>query len=112
MRYDVKYGKTRMARALKMYHNEPPAGERLPLIRNYDGHQFNNRCVYVTDVQNNQVFCKSQKWFQSHEIYCVHIQNNKTVSCTCKDVQICKHMLCVEMNYQELRSRKVRRLRL
>jgi len=20
----------------------------------------------VTDVQNNQVFCKSQKWFQSH----------------------------------------------
>lgn len=111
MRYNVKYGPTRMARALRMYNNVPPVGERLPRIRNCMGHEFNNRCVYVTDVQAGKVYCKSQKWFKTQNIYTIEIENNKTVSCDCKDVQKCKHMLCVEMNYQELRSRPVRRLR-
>jgi hypothetical protein len=107
MKYDLKYGRDREQRALNMYNNIPPLGEKLPRIRNYKGHVFNNRCVYVTDRINDQVFCKSQHWFKTNKIYTINIKNNRTVSCTCQDTYKvavkCKHRLCVELNYQELK---------
>ena len=109
MIYKLKYGRDREQRALNMYNNIPPVGEKLPRIRNYKGHVFNNRCVYVSEIIDNQVCCKSQKWFQTNKIYTVNIKNNRTVSCTCQDrynAVKCKHRLCVELNYQELRPHR------
>ena len=110
--YNTKYGRNRLERAWKMANNIAPAGERLPRVRNYKVHIFNNRCVYLTDIDENKVFCKSQKWFKRNKVYTIRIRNNRTISCTCKDIEKCKHRLCVEMNYHELRTpREVRILR-
>lgn len=110
MIYKLKYGTDREQRALNMYRNIPPLGEKLPRIRKYKNHVFNNRCVYVTDIIDNQVFCKSQKWFKKNQLYTINIVNNRTVSCTCQDIYQnavkCKHMLCVELNYKVLRHHK------
>ena len=107
MIYNLKYGRDREQRALNMYRNIPPIGEKLPRIRKYNNHVFNNRCVYVTDIIDNQVFCKSQKWFKKNQLYTINIINNRTVSCTCQDMYQravkCKHMRCVELNYKVLR---------
>lgn len=121
MTYNTKYGATRRQRAIRMSKNIPPVGERLPRIRRVtqDGseHVFDGRCCYLSKLEgaprNRVIWCKSQKWFQTHILYRLSVKprlrsgrvdrlNSITATdCTCKDYaqrgNICKHMMCVEL---------------
>lgn len=115
MRYKLKYGATRQERASNMKDNIQPFGERLPRIREVDGHRFNRRCCYLSEVNMSEettervIWCKSQKWFDTRKLYKVTFLKwlrsgtggTTALSCTCKDWECrqikCKHMMCVEM---------------
>lgn len=121
MTYNTKYGATVLQRATRMSNNAPPYGERLPRIRrvtqNGVEHVFDGRCCYLSNIEgtpgNLVIWCKSQKWFQTHLLYKLSVKprlrsgrfdrlNSVTATnCSCKDYarrgNICKHMTCVEL---------------
>ena len=113
MWFKLKYGATREERASNMAHNIQPFGERLPRVREVDGHRFiRPSCCYLSEVSGEStkvIWCKSQKWFDTRKLYKVTFLNRlrsgtggtTALSCTCKDWMYrgvkCKHMRCVEM---------------
>jgi hypothetical protein len=110
MHYHCKYGKTRLDRAIRMASNNGPVGERQPRYEMYEYHDFTNknRCSYLSEIVDNMVYCRSQKWRQVRKIYTIHVQPRGELftftNCSCLDKEPrCKHILCCDIVYNKKR---------